>query len=223
MQGKPRLVVTFIVLTKNGNVNRCQKKVFMKNQELIEKYKEKYGMPSNEAAAATLGIAASHLSAYVNDKRPMPIAMKFRLLQHIGFAGNIEKVAACFVDIEEHFSLMSADQNRIDALSKNQSDVHDKYVNQKEIDRINKLKIERQLSNKEVAVFLETSEEQIKAVLSGDEVLSKLSKAMLFIANGGTDLITGVLDLLPIKESTKAAWLEASNRKIVKNLDSRIK
>ena len=195
----------------------------MQNKELIEKFKNQYGLPSNEAAAASLGIAASHLSAYVNDKRPMPIAMKFRLLQHIGFASNVERIAACFVDIEEHFSLMSADLNRIEELKKDQSGIPDKYANQKEIDRITKLKAERQLSNKEVAIFLETSEEQIDAVLSGDEVLGKLSKAMLFVANGGTDFIKGALELLPIKEKTKSAWLEASNKKITKNLNERLK
>ncbi len=195
----------------------------MQNKELIEKFKNKYGLPSNEATAASLGIAASHLSAYVNDKRPMPISMKFRLLQHIDFAHNIEKIAACFVDIQEHFSMMSADLNRIEELKKDPSEMPDKYANQKEIDRITKLKMDRQLSNKQVAIFLETSEEQINAVLSGDEVLGKLSKAMLWFANGGTDLIKNGLELLPIKEATKAAWLEASNKSVAKNVNQRLK
>lgn len=119
--------------------------------------------------------------------------------------------------------MMSADLNRIEELKKDPSEMPDKYANQKEIDRITKLKMDRQLSNKQVAIFLETSEEQINAVLSGDEVLGKLSKAMLWFANGGTDLIKNGLELLPIKEATKAAWLEASNKSVAKNVNQRLK
>ena len=181
----------------------------MKNKDLIGLFKVEKELKSDKEVAEVLNIDTGFFSALKNEKSPMPVAMKFKLLGCIEYSTDVHKIAACFVDIEEHIAGMQEVKDRIKDMKKNGQAIQKKYANQNEIDRINQLMRERRISDEELAVFLETSVEHLKNVKEGDAVLNTVSKAVLYLALKGSDVIKRLIDLLPIKDETKQKWKNA--------------
>ena len=194
----------------------------MKTEELIAMFKNKHLLKTNEEVAYVLKMDAGNLSSITKGKKPMPVPIKFRLLDHIEFTPDIKKVAACFTDITEHNVLMQEDEDRAEEVKNKGQITRQKYTNQKEIDRIEQLQKKRKISDEELAVFLETTVGHLKSVKEGEDVLNTLSKAILYLAIKGNDWIKRFIDLLPIKDETKQKWKDADDAATKKNLKKRL-
>ena len=195
----------------------------MNNRELIDLFKNKKELKSDKDVAEVLNVDAGFFSALKNEKSPMPVPMKFKLLGCMEFTPDIHKIAACFVDIKEHIAGMQEVEDRIEEAKKKGQTIQKKYANQSEIDRLSQFMRKRKIDVEQTAKFLETTPVHIESVLNGDNVLSVTSKAMLYIANAGNNAIKKFIDLMPISDATKEAWKAANDEAVHKNLNARLK
>ena len=84
----------------------------MNNRQLIDCFKKKHGLRFDLDLAFLFDVKPPHISAWVNEKRPIPLALKFRLLQLIDFPHTTE-FAPMFVDAAEHAALIRKDRKAI--------------------------------------------------------------------------------------------------------------
>lgn len=84
----------------------------MKNRELIDRFKQAHGLAYDLDLAFVFGLSKQQLSDWVNDKRPIPMPVKFRLLSLIGYP-NADEFAALFVDSKEHADAVKKDRRAI--------------------------------------------------------------------------------------------------------------
>jgi len=194
----------------------------MRTEQLIAKFKAKHLLKTNEEVAYVLKMDAGNLSSIAKGKKPMPVHIKFRLLDHIELTPDIKKVAACFADITEHNALMQEDEDRAEEVKNKGQIARQKYTNQKEIDRIEQLQKKRKINDEELAVFLETTVVHLKSVKEGDAVLNTVSKAVMYLALKGGDAIKKFIDMLPIKDETKQKWKDADDATVKMNLKKRL-
>ena len=151
----------------------------MKNAELLDLVKSKLEIATDRELAALLGIAPSHLSAYVNDKRPMPTPMKFRLLDHVGFSSETRRFAACFVDINEHQIGMQEDLDRLEELRRQKAGKPTSHAQLQWIERLSDFQAKNNLSDAQLATSLGIGESVLEKIKSGDMELPKSSKSLL--------------------------------------------
>lgn len=175
----------------------------MKHKEIILQFKKNYDLSSDAEVAHVLGIHKTDLSAYVNDKRNMPVPLKWRLLDHIQFSPEVKKIAAIFVDLEEHQVQMTQDLDRLEELKRRQAGMTVNFADQKWIERVESLETTQELNDMQTAKYLEMKVDELTEVKSGRRELSMSQKVLL-------------LGLLAVKSGVNKATLK---RKLNKRLE----
>jgi hypothetical protein len=84
----------------------------MNNRQLIDRLKEAHGLIYDLDLTHVFGLSKQQLSDWVNEKRPVPTPLKFRMLQLIDFPHTAE-FAPIFVDAAEHAALVRKDRKAI--------------------------------------------------------------------------------------------------------------
>lgn len=84
----------------------------MNSRQLIDRFKQVHGLQFDQDLAFIFGVKPPHISAWVNEKRPIPVSLKFRMLQLIDFPMTSE-FAPLFVDPAEHAALVLRDRKAI--------------------------------------------------------------------------------------------------------------
>lgn len=84
----------------------------MNNRQLIDTFKHAHGLQFDLDLVSIFGLSKQQLSDWVNDKRPIPMPVKFRLLHLIDYPQAAE-LAALFVDPTEHAAHVLQDRKAI--------------------------------------------------------------------------------------------------------------
>lgn len=87
----------------------------MNNRQLIDRFKKVHDLQFDLDLVFVFGVKSPHISAWVNEKRPIPALLKFRILQLIDFPHTAE-FAPLFVDPTELAALVLRDRNAITEL-----------------------------------------------------------------------------------------------------------
>lgn len=85
-------------------------------RSLVDAFKRKFGLVSDGEAAKVLGVPGPHLSGYVTGSRPMPMGLKFRLLEHTGFSSETGRFAELFMGANEFKVAVQDDLDRLDEI-----------------------------------------------------------------------------------------------------------
>lgn len=151
----------------------------MNNKLLIDKFKEIKRLTSDRQVAEALEIDAGFLSSLKNEKCPMPIGLKFRLLDHINFSTETQKFANQFIDPDEHSVCIQQDNDRVENISKRLAGEQGNFVDRKWIERVLKLQAAHSLTDEQAAKYLDISTALLNKVKSGTAELTMLNKALL--------------------------------------------
>ena len=177
----------------------------MNNKELIYLFKEKFKIKTTEEVGFILNQAATNVSAWQNEKKPMPISIKFRLLEHIDFSPETKKFASLFVDIDEQDVLMVQDHDRLEELKRRQAGIPVNFADQKWIERVESLQTFQGLNDMQTATQLEMKIEELAEVKSGHRELRFDQKVLL-------------LGLLAVKSAVNKETLKRKlNKRIEQN------
>lgn len=84
----------------------------MNNRRLIDRFKQAHGLQFDQDMASIFHLSKQQLSDWVNDRRPIPTPVKFRLLHLIDYPRAAE-FAALFVDATEHERSVRQDRKAI--------------------------------------------------------------------------------------------------------------
>lgn len=84
----------------------------MTNAELIDAFKRKFNLDSETDVAVILDVSTSVLGQWRTSHRPMPVSVKFRLLDHLGYAWARDALAF-FVPEDVHATLIADDMERM--------------------------------------------------------------------------------------------------------------
>jgi hypothetical protein len=84
----------------------------MNNRQFIDLFKEVHGLAYDLDLAHLFGLSKGQLSDWVSERRPIPMPLKFRMLQLIDFPHTSE-FAPMFVDAAEHAALVRKDREAI--------------------------------------------------------------------------------------------------------------
>lgn len=79
---------------------------------LISEFKKKFGFKSDEDVAFVLDVSRSQVTDWKNKHRPMPWGIRFRMLDHLGYAYARDLVTK-FLSPEEHEKLIEIDCMRM--------------------------------------------------------------------------------------------------------------
>jgi len=88
----------------------------MDNAELIDSFKSKFGFQHDTDVAFVLQVPKWQLGDWKAERKPMPVPVKFRLLDHIHDETRFPEVilyASMFVDMNEHENAMQEEKARI--------------------------------------------------------------------------------------------------------------
>ena len=182
----------------------------MKNKELIVFFKDHYQLNSDREVAFVLNIDAGFLSSLKNEKNTMPAGLKFRLLDHIQFSPDIQKIASCFININEHQVLLIQDLDRIQDIQKKRKGETGNFPekNIKQIERLLAVQKKEGLSDEQLSNKLEITLEELQKAKNGEPILTTKAKMTLYVSIGYDNLREAV--------STKS-WIEKDNKVIQKN------
>ncbi|PUE08038.1 hypothetical protein B9Z33_13985 [Limnohabitans sp. T6-20] len=172
------IVMVVIVLdnVNNRQAERCNK---MKHKELFSQFKALYELASDAEAAYVLGVQKTALSAYINEKKPIPVPLKFRLLEHVHFSPEIRKVAAAFLNEDEHVVQLTQDLDRLEELRRRQAGMAVNFADQKWIERVSSLQAKHGLTDSQTAQYLEMKESDLAGIKAGKRELGLDQKALL--------------------------------------------
>jgi hypothetical protein len=188
------------------------------NKELVELFKKKYELEGLTEIGLALKQNPSNVGAWINGRAPMPVPVKWRLIDHIGLLTKTEQLAALFVDLREHQLNMEDDKDRI-AEIKNK-DVY-RVINTKEIERVKKFQDELQLTDEQAAKFLEIDLEKFQNIKNGVEEMPTMTKMWFsFLRNAIKGFDWSYKTLLPDEMNKRYKAWEVEYRK--SNLQNRI-
>jgi hypothetical protein len=86
----------------------------MTNQELLDKFKEKFALMTDADLCRVLDVGRPQVNNWRTNHRPMPNKYRWRLIDHLGLGGM--HLLSIFVDPEQHVLDMAADLKRVQAL-----------------------------------------------------------------------------------------------------------
>jgi hypothetical protein len=162
----------------------------MNNKELLLFFKDKFQIKTTEELGFILGQAATNVSAWQHNKKPMPMNIKFRLLEHINFSTETGRFAEVFVGKEEHQVLMQQDLDRIEDVQKRRLGMQGNFIDKKWIERISELQNLHKLNDEQTAKYMGLTNEKLLNIRSGNEELTMTTKGFLVLALGVSNKIT---------------------------------
>jgi plasmid maintenance system antidote protein VapI len=195
----------------------------MKNKNLIENFKKFHEIEVNANVAYVLQQEQTTVTAWAAERRPIPTNVKFRLLQHVDFSPEIEKIAAEFVDIGEHRVLLEEEKDRIAAIKN--KDVY-RVINTKDIDRLRQFQDELKLTDEQTAKFLEVDLKEFHNIKNGVDAMPTMTRMWFsFLRNAIKGFDWSYKKLLPeeINEKFKAWEIEYRKSNLQKRIDKRRK
>lgn len=151
----------------------------MKNASLIEEVKLRLSLSTDADLAYVLGEKPHIVSGWKTERRPIPVGVKLRLLDHIKFSPDIKKLAAVFVEIEEHEVQLVQDHDRLEELKRRQAGMPVNFADHKWIERVRSLQTSQGLSEMQTAKYLEMSDAKLAEVKAGERELTLGQKTML--------------------------------------------
>ena len=151
----------------------------MKNITLIEEVKIKLDLPTDADLAYVLGEKPYIVSGWKTERRPIPVGVKLRLLDHIKFSTEIKKIAAVFVESEEYEVQLLQDLDRLEELKRRQAGMPVNFADHKWIERVKTLQTSQGLNEKETAKYLEMSGSELAEVKAGERELTIGQKTLL--------------------------------------------
>jgi sulfite reductase beta subunit-like hemoprotein len=187
------------------------------NKGLVELFKEKYALEGLTEIGLALKQNPSNVGAWISGRAPMPVPIKWRLIDHIGLLPQAEQLVALFVDIREHQLKMEDDRDRI-AEIKNQ-DVY-RIINTKEIERIEQFQEELRLTDEQAAKFLEIDLKKFQNIKNGIEEMPTMTKMWFSFLRKLIKTLDWPYKALPEKVGEAFIEWEIENRK--QNLQKRI-
>ena len=168
----------------------------MKNRELIALFKNAKGLESDVEVAHVLDQSQSIVPGWNTERRPIPINIKFRLLDHIQFAENIKAIATCFVDLNEHEALMQEDLDRIEDLHKRKSGQGSNFINMAEVHRLTDLQKSLELSDTQLSKQLQMTSEKLAQIKAGKLELTRddrIEIGLLKYLGKGTEVVSDLV------------------------------
>jgi hypothetical protein len=151
----------------------------MKNVFLIEEVKLKLSLPTDADLAYVLGEKPYIVSGWKTERRPIPVGIKMRLLDHIKFSPDIKKLAAVFVESEEYEVQLLQDLDRLEELKRRQAGMPVNFADQKWIERVKNLQTSQGLNEMQTAKYLEMNGAELAEVKAGERELSLGQKTLL--------------------------------------------
>lgn len=151
----------------------------MKNAELLDLVRSELGLKTDTELAYFLGEKQSIVAGWRTGRRPVPAAIKFRLLDRIGFSSETMRFAACFVDINEHQIGMQEDLDRLEELRRHKAGKPTSHAQLQWIERLSDFQAKSNLSDAQLATSLGIGESALEKIKSGDMELPKGSKSLL--------------------------------------------
>ncbi len=151
----------------------------MKNTELIEKIKHKFSLQTDSDLAAVLGEKPHIVSGWKTNRRPIPLPIKLRILEHIEFSTEIRRLAAVLVDDEEQRVQITQDLDRLEEVKRRQAGLPVNFAEQKWIERVKTLQTTQGLNEMQAAKYLEMSSAELAEVKAGERELTLGQKTLL--------------------------------------------
>lgn len=177
----------------------------MKNLELIDQVKVKLSLETDSDLAYVLGEKPYIVSGWKTNRRPIPVGVKFRMLDHVAFSTEIKKLAAVFVDAKEHEVQLTQDLDRLEELRRRQAGMAVNFADQKWIERVSSLQEKHGLTDSQTAQYLEMEATDLAEIKAGKRELGLNQKALL-------------LGLLAVKDMVHKGTLKRKlNRRIEQN------
>lgn len=84
----------------------------MKNSELLDAFKRKFGLETDADVAYVFDVTRPQIVDWRTEHRPIPMAIKWRLLDHLGYAG-VRDTVLYFLPEEQHKALKKLDSERM--------------------------------------------------------------------------------------------------------------
>lgn len=151
----------------------------MNHKELISKFKALFKIATDADLAHVLGEKPYIVSGWKTERRPIPVGVKLRLLDHIKFSPDIKRLAAVFVESEEHEVQLLQDLDRLEELKRRQAGMPVSFAEQMWIERVAELQERNSLNDVQAAKYLEIEVSEFKSVKAGRKSLGLKSKSIL--------------------------------------------
>ena len=195
----------------------------MKNKELIDLIKSRFELQTDTQLAYVIGVAPTIVASWKMERSPIPVYIKFRLLDHLECSVDVPKIASFFVDLNAHKAMMQLDLDRVDDLKKKRNGEVGNFINIKQIERVNELQHNQDLSDEQMADLLGITPEKLTKIKEGKAELSAASQAGLQTRLAANKVENFVIKNVPfVDESTKTTMKEIQNSVRQKNINKRL-
>ncbi|OYU30721.1 MAG: hypothetical protein CFE39_11960 [Comamonadaceae bacterium PBBC2] len=151
----------------------------MKNVFLIEEVKLKFSLSTDADLAYVLGEKPYIVSGWKTERRPIPVGVKLRLLDHIKFSPDIKKLAAVFVESKEYEVQLLQDLDRLEELKRLQAGMPVNFADHKWIERVSSLQAKHGLTDSQTAQYLEMKASDLTEFKTGQRELRLDQKVLL--------------------------------------------
>jgi len=94
-------------------------------RELLDSFKSASGLTTDAAVSKVFDQAHSNVSAWSAGRKPIPLGIKLRILDYIGFSPETRRFVAVLGDLSNHLSKLEEDKSTIDSLQDGQRKTKD--------------------------------------------------------------------------------------------------